>query len=64
MIRKMVKIDEEKCNGCGLCVGFCPTEALEWIPGDSQAPPPEVLGRASSEAESSPNPEGATDETL
>lgn len=24
-----VKIDEEKCKGCQLCVGFCPKHVLE-----------------------------------
>jgi ferredoxin len=25
----MVIVDEEKCVGCGICVCFCPVDALE-----------------------------------
>ncbi len=27
--RKVIRIDEEKCNGCGLCIPNCPEGALE-----------------------------------
>ncbi len=31
--RKIIKIDEEKCNGCGLCIPNCPEGALRVIDG-------------------------------
>jgi indolepyruvate ferredoxin oxidoreductase alpha subunit len=40
-----IAIDTSLCNGCGLCVHFCPTNALQWDAGNSQAPPCEVLER-------------------
>lgn len=33
MLRDMIVIDEEKCNGCGLCVPNCPEGALQIIDG-------------------------------
>ena len=31
MIRKIIKIDEEKCNGCGACAAACHEGAIEMI---------------------------------
>jgi len=34
--RKVIKIDEEKCTGCGLCVPDCPEGALQIIDGKAR----------------------------
>ncbi|MDP4267225.1 MAG: 4Fe-4S binding protein [Bacteroidota bacterium] len=36
MIRKIIKIDEDKCTGCGLCIPNCPEGAIQIIDGKAR----------------------------
>ncbi len=36
MIRKIIKIDEEKCNGCGACADACHEGAIEMVSGKAR----------------------------
>jgi NAD-dependent dihydropyrimidine dehydrogenase PreA subunit len=36
MKRKIIKIDEEKCNGCGLCIPNCAEQAIKIIDGKAR----------------------------
>ncbi len=36
MIRQIIKIDEEKCNGCGACAAACHEGAIEMVNGKAK----------------------------
>ena len=36
MLRKIIKIDEEKCNGCGACAAACHEGAIEMVKGKAK----------------------------
>ena len=36
MVRKIIRIDEEKCNGCGACAAACHEGAIEMVNGKAK----------------------------
>ena len=36
MIRKIIHIDEEKCNGCGACANACHEGAIDMVNGKAK----------------------------
>ena len=36
MVRKIIKIDEEKCNGCGICANACHEGAIDIVDGKAK----------------------------
>ena len=36
MIRRIIEIDEDKCNGCGLCADACHEDAIGIVDGKAK----------------------------
>ena len=36
MLRKIIRIDEEKCNGCGACAKACHEGAIQMVDGKAK----------------------------
>jgi len=50
----MLKVDQEKCIGCGLCAGMCPESFVMNSEGNSEAIKPEVTDCAKNAANNCP----------
>jgi len=48
--RKIVEIDEERCNGCGNCVTACPVEAMGLVSANDPKAPKRRTVRLAEEA--------------
>ncbi len=46
MIRKIIKIDEEKCNGCGACAAACHEGAIDMVNGKARLMREDYCARA------------------
>lgn len=50
----MVKVDQDKCIGCGLCAGLCPETFVMNADGKSEVVNPEVTACAKNAAANCP----------
>ena len=46
MIRKIIKIDQEKCNGCGACASACHEGAIGMVLGKARTCERRLLRRS------------------
>lgn len=46
MIRRIIEINREKCNGCGACAAACHEGAIAMVDGKAQLMPGRLLRRS------------------